>query len=155
MKKIILTILLFIGLNSYAAMLSGKIIHISDGDTVHLLTPDKVTHKIRLNDIDAPESKQAFGNKSKENLKKYIYQKNVVVDYSSKDRYGRILGTIYLNNKDINLQQVKDGYAWVYRDYSKKSEYYKAEETARAMKLGLWTDKNPIEPKEFRKMNRR
>lgn len=114
MKKILLTILLFIGLNSYAAMLSGKVIHISDGDTVHLLTPDKVTHKIRLNDIDAPESKQAFGNKSKENLKKYIYQKNVVVEYKNKDRYGRILGTIYLNNKDINLQQVKDGYAWVY-----------------------------------------
>lgn len=155
MKKILLTILLFIGLNSYAAMLSGKVIHISDGDTVHLLTPDKKTHKIRLNDIDAPESKQAFGNKSKENLKKYIYQKNVVVEYKNKDRYGRILGTIYLNNKDINLQQVKDGYAWVYRQYSKKSEYYKAEETARKMRIGLWTDKNPIEPKEFRKMNRR
>lgn len=155
MKKILFTILLFIGLNSYAVMLSGKIIHISDGDTVHLLTPDKVKYKIRLNDIDAPESKQAFGNKSKENLKKYIYQKNVVVEYKNKDRYGRILGTIYLNNKDINLQQVKDGYAWVYRQYSKKSEYYKAEETARKMRIGLWFDKNPIEPKEFRKMNRR
>lgn len=155
MKKILLTILLFIGLNSYAAMLSGKIIHISDGDTVHLLTPDKKTHKIRLNDIDAPESKQAFGNKSKENLKKYIYQKNVVVEYKNKDRYGRILGTIYLNNKDINLQQVKDGYAWVYRQYSKKSEYYKAEEVARKMRIGLWFDKNPIEPWEFRKINKK
>lgn len=151
MKKTLLTILLFIGLNSYAVMLSGKVIHISDGDTVHLLTPDKVTHKIRLNDIDAPEKKQAFGNKSKENLKKYIYQKNVVVEYKNKDRYGRILGTIYLNNKDINLQQVKDGYAWVYRQYSKKSEYYKAEEVARKMRIGLWFDKNPIEPWIYRK----
>ncbi|MFW3346707.1 thermonuclease family protein, partial [Aliarcobacter butzleri] len=79
------------------------------------LTDKKEKIKIRLNDIDEPESKQAFGNKSKENLKKYIYQKIVVVEYKNKDRYNRILGTIYLNNKDIYLQQVKDGYAWVYR----------------------------------------
>ncbi len=151
MIKNVIIILLLISNNLLSLELKGKIIHISDGDTVHLLTDKKEKIKIRLNDIDAPESKQAFGNKSKENLKKYIYQKNVVVEYKNKDRYGRILGTIYLNNKDINLQQVKDGYAWVYRQYSKKSEYYKAEETARKMRIGLWFDKNPIEPWEFRK----
>ena len=70
--------------------LKGKIIHISDGDTVHLLTDNKEKIKIRLNDIDAPESKQAFGNKSKENLKNYIYQKNVVVEYKNKDKYKRV-----------------------------------------------------------------
>ena len=69
--------------------------HISDGDTVHLLTDKKEKIKIRLNDIDAPENKQAYGNKSKENLKKYIYQKNVVVEYKNKDKYKRVLGTIY------------------------------------------------------------
>ena len=62
-------LLLLISNNLLSLELKGKIIHISDGDTVHLLTDNKEKIKIRLNDIDAPESKQAFGNKSKENLK--------------------------------------------------------------------------------------
>ena len=94
MKHIVIFLLL-ISNNLLSLELKGKIIHISDGDTVHLLTDNKEKIKIRLNDIDAPESKQAFGNKSKENLKNYIYQKNVVVEYKNKDKYKRVLGTIY------------------------------------------------------------
>ncbi|WP_338081387.1 thermonuclease family protein [Aliarcobacter lanthieri] len=108
---------------------------------------------MRLNDIDAPESKQAFGNKSKDNLAKYIAGKTVKVEYKTKDRYKRILGTIYYNNTDINLQQVKDGYAWVYKKYSKNQDYYNAEKVARENKKGLWIDKNPVAPWEFRKKN--
>jgi endonuclease YncB( thermonuclease family) len=67
--KFLLIYLLFI-VNIYANQIKGKVIHISDGDTIHILTTEKEKYKIRLNDIDAPESKQAFGNKSKENLKK-------------------------------------------------------------------------------------
>lgn len=150
--KFILFYLLFI-LSGYlfSNELTGKVIHISDGDTVHILTHEKEKYKIRLNDIDAPENKQDFGNKSKENLKKYIYNKNVSVIYNNKDKYGRILGTIYLNNQDINLQQIKDGFAWVYRKYSKNHFYYKAEKEAQNTKKGLWQDKNPIAPWIYRK----
>ena len=70
MIKNVIIILLLISNNLLSLELKGKIIHISDGDTVHLLTDNKEKIKIRLNNIDAPESKQAFGNKSKENLKK-------------------------------------------------------------------------------------
>ncbi|MCT7467062.1 thermonuclease family protein [Aliarcobacter cryaerophilus] len=149
--KYIILLLLLMSNNLLSLELKGKIIHISDGDTAHLLTDKKEKIKIRLSDIDAPENKQAFGNKSKENLKSYIYQKNVVVEYKDKDKYQRVLGTIYYQNKDINLQQVKDGYAWVYKKYSKKLSYHKAEDEARDKNKGLWSDKNPIEPWEFRK----
>ncbi|MCT7523305.1 thermonuclease family protein [Aliarcobacter cryaerophilus] len=149
--KYIILLLLLMSNNLLSLELKGKIIHISDGDTAHLLTDKKEKIKIRLSDIDAPENKQAFGNKSKENLKSYIYQKNVVVEYKDKDKYQRVLGTIYYQNKDINLQQVKDGYAWVYKKYSKKLSYNKAEDEARDKNKGLWSDKNPIEPWEFRK----
>lgn len=152
--KYTILLLLLISTNLLSLELKGKIIHISDGDTVHLLTDKKEKIKIRLKDIDAPESKQAYGNKSKENLKNYIYQKNVVVEYKNKDKYKRVLGTIYYKNEDINLQQVKDGYAWVYKKYSRNSTYFKAEKEARIKKLGLWSDKNPIEPWEFRKNKR-
>ena len=128
-----------------------KEVKVSDGDTVTILTSDKTQHKIRLNDIDAPEKKQAFGNKSKDNLAKYIAGKTVTVQYQKKDKYKRILGTIYYNNTDINLQQVKDGYAWVYKKYSNNQTYYKAEKLARDKRIGLWIDKNLLEPWEFRK----
>lgn len=152
----------------YSKELKGKVVSIADGDTVIIVVADNSTkskflqppnsqpsskkqYRIRLNDIDAPESKQAFGNKSKENLKNYIYQKDVVVKHESTDKYGRILGTIYYQGKDINLQQVKDGYAWVYRHYSKKQDYIKEEEKARQERKGLWADKNPINPYDFRR----
>ena len=146
-------LLALIILSSYLFSLEliGKVVKVSDGDTVTILTSDKTQHKIRLNDIDAPEKKQAFGNKSKDNLAKYIAGKTVTVQYQKKDKYKRVLGTIYYNNTDINLQQVKDGYAWVYKKYSNNQTYYKAEKIAKDKKVGLWIDKNPISPWEFRK----
>ena len=146
-------LLALIILSSYLFSLEliGKVVKVSDGDTVTILTSDKTQHKIRLNDIDAPEKKQAFGNKSKDNLAKYIAGKTVTVQYQKKDKYKRVLGTIYYNNTDINLQQVKDGYAWVYKKYSNNQTYYKAEKLARDKRVGLWIDKNPLEPWEFRR----
>lgn len=152
MKALFTLILLSSYLLSYE--LIGKVVKVSDGDTITILASDKIQYKIRLNDIDAPEKKQNFGNKSKDNLDKYIAGKTVTVKYDKTDKYKRILGTIYYQNKDINLQQVKDGYAWVYKKYSKNQEYYKAEKLAREKKIGLWSEKNPIEPSEFRKANR-
>ena len=121
--KLLISFLLFFTIYINAAELNGKVIHISDGDTIHVLTNDKKKYKIRLNGIDAPESSQDYGNKSKENLKRYIYNKDVTVTYNSKDQYDRLLGTVYLNKQDINLQQIKDGYAWVYRKYNNDSNY--------------------------------
>ena len=135
--QIVLFILILCS-NANSLELIGKVIKVSDGDTVTILTEYKTQHKIRLNDIDAPEKKQAFGNKSKDNLAKYIAGKTVTVQYQKKDKYKRVLGTIYYNNTDINLQQVKDGYAWVYKKYSNNQTYYKAERTARDKRIGLW-----------------
>src|SRR5574344_2455376 len=139
MIKPLLTLII---LSSYLFSLEliGKVVKVSDGDTITILTEDKTQHKIRLNDIDAPEKKQAFGNKSKDNLAKYIAGKTVTVKYNKTDKYKRILGTIYYNNKDINLQQVKDGYAWVYKKYANNQNYYKEETKAKESKKGLWIE---------------
>lgn len=151
--QIVFYILLFC---TYANSLEliGKVIKVSDGDTITLLTDDKVSHKVRLNDIDAPEKKQAFGNKSRDNLASYIAGEIVTVKYKSKDRYGRVLGTIYFDNLDINLQQIKNGYAWVYKQYSKNQTYYKEEQKAKELKKGLWIEKNAIAPWEFRQQKK-
>lgn len=148
--QIVFYILLFC---TYANSLElvGKVIKVSDGDTVTILTEDKVSHRIRLNDIDAPEKKQPFGNKSRDNLASYIAGEIITVKYKSKDKYGRILGTIYFENLDINLQQIKNGYAWVYKQYSENQTYYQEEQKAKDLKKGLWIAKEPLAPWEYRK----
>lgn len=145
-------IILFIFFNTVlnADMLNGKVVSVIDGDTIKILTKNKTVYKIRLNGIDAPEKSQAFGKKSKANLSKLVAGKVVDIRFKKTDRYGRILGTIFVDNQDINLRQIKDGYAWVYRRYCKRADYYKAEGYARNRKLGLWYDKYPIPPWEYR-----
>jgi endonuclease YncB( thermonuclease family) len=140
---------------SYADILTGKVVSVTDGDTIKVLTKNKTLYKIRLNGIDAPERSQAFGKKSKANLSQLVAARIVDVQYKKTDMYGRILGTVFVDNNDINLRQIEDGYAWVYRRYCKRADYYKAEESARNRKLGLWYDKYPVPPWEYRKRKKK
>ena len=166
-KKLLFLITIGLLTSTQAAELKGKIISIADGDTATLLVLEnkskllkplemekvniKTQYRIRLNDIDAPEKKQPFGNKSRDNLASYIAGEIITVKYKSKDKYGRILGTIYFENLDINLQQIKNGYAWVYKQYSKNQTYYQEEQKAKDLKKGLWIAKEPLAPWEYRK----
>lgn len=90
---------------------SAKVVKVSDGDTITVLTQNKESIKVRLYGIDAPEAKQDFGKVSKEYLSSLIAGKIVEIKSSGQDRYGRILGTIYAGNTDINAKMVEDGYA--------------------------------------------
>lgn len=128
--------------------LSGKAVSIHDGDTITILQ-NKQQIKVRLFGIDAPELKQPYGKKSKQFLANLIAGEVVEVDKNGKDRYKRTIGTIYLNGADINAQMVASGYAWAYRKFSKK--YTAQESKAKSQKLGLWRDKEPIPPWEWRR----
>lgn len=137
--------------SSFALSSSCKVVGVVDGDTIKCLFDNKKLIKIRLANIDAPESKQAFGQVSKYNLSKLIFDKIVQVDLFEKDKYNRLIGKISYQNRDINLEQVKQGYAWVYREFNKNPEYYVAELDAKKNKRGLWLDKYPIYPSIWRK----
>ncbi len=134
--------------------LRGKVVSVADGDTITVLDSENVQHKIRLQGIDAPEKKQAFGTKSKEALSGKIADQEVVVTWKEKDRYGRILGEVMVGRRHINLEMVQDGMAWHYVQYSKSKELTAAETSARAAKRGLWADTEPMPPWEFRKLQR-
>ena len=129
---------------------SGKVVSIADGDTITVLV-DKTQYRIRLVGIDAPESKQTFGTKAKKALADKVFGKEVKVEWSEKDRYKRILGTIFLENRWINKEMVEEGWAWHYTYYSKDQALAAAEKAAKESKKGLWDDPNPIPPWEFRK----
>ncbi len=134
----------------FSGQITGRVISVIDGDTIRILTPDKQNIKIRLNCIDAPEKRMPYGKKSKYHLSDLIFGKEVTVITHGRGHYGRIIGTIILNGRDINLEQVKAGMAWVYRKYCHAPKYYEAEKYAREHKLGLWQDPNPIPPWEWR-----
>lgn len=144
--------------------IEGRVVRVSDGDTVTVLDAAKTQHKIRLLDIDAPESKQAFGQKCREHLASFIAGQAVRVTWKEKDQYGRILGTIWVQQfaaknegapswLNVNLQMVKDGYAWAYH-YTKTPAYLAAMREAKAAKRGLWIDPNAQDPWAFRKAKR-
>lgn len=139
-------LILFLPLLLFA--ISGKVISIHDGDTITILQ-NKQQIKVRLFGIDAPELKQPYGKKSKQFLANLIAGEVVEVEENGKDRYKRTIGTIYLNGADINAQMVANGYAWAYRKFSKK--YAPQESKAKKQGLGLWRDKEPIPPWEWRK----
>jgi endonuclease YncB( thermonuclease family) len=127
----------------------GRVVSVTDGDTIGVLV-NNMERKVRLSDIDAPEKAQAFGSRAKMALSEKVFGKTVKVDVHDKDRYGRYVGTITIDNKNINLEMVKEGYAWWYRQYSKNYEFGKAEIEARNSKNGLWIDPFPIPPWEYR-----
>ena len=156
MKPLFLLSLLFLSLSLFSADIKGKVVAVTDGDTITVLDNlDKGKFRIRLDKIDAPEKKQAFGNKAKQYLSSLIFGKKVSIRYKSIDRYGRILGVVFLDGAEINLQMVQNGYAWHYSYYDKTPAYIQAEKQARAEKKGLWADPNPINPYQFRKSQKK
>lgn len=139
------------------AEIRGKVVGISDGDTITVLDAHNVQHKVRLAGIDSPEKGQAFGNRAKENLSNLVYGKVVTVETKKKDRYGRAVGKVLVDGKDANLEQVKSGFAWHYKEYQReqsaedRSLYASAENSAKSAGRGLWLDKAPVKPDAFRK----
>ena len=126
-----------------------KVIGVSDGDTITVL--DGTTQiKVRLAEIDAPESKQPFGSKAKEVLSDKVFGKYVKLDVIEKDRWGRSVAKVYLGNRHINLEMVQEGFAWNYTQYSKSAAMAEAQEYAKGKKLGLWADRSQTPPWEFR-----
>lgn len=133
----------------------GKVVGIADGDTITLLTENQQL-KIRLAGIDAPERNQDFGQKSKQFLSSLIFGKTVVVNATKIDKYGRIVGQIFHDKLDANLEMVKVGLAWHYKKYETeqvaldRKAYADAEISARNKRQGVWSIPNPIPPWEFR-----
>jgi endonuclease YncB( thermonuclease family) len=146
-----------------------KVTKINDGDTIQAIDSNHLEHRIRLLGIDAPEDGQAFGNRSTQNLSRLVSGKEVRIEWSKEDKYGRFLAIVRLpapdacdppmcrdGQLDINLTQVVDGMAWHYKQYEKdqtqgdRRVYASAEQSARVSSTGLWSDPDPVPPWDFR-----
>lgn len=134
---------------SYASTYEGKVVGVADGDTVTLLMSGRQI-RVRLAEIDAPEKRQPYGQRSKQSLSDLVYGKQVKVNQQDRDRYGRVVGRVYAGGLDVNAEQIKRGMAWIYRKYNRDRSLVALEQEARGAKRGLWSDLNPIPPWEYR-----
>lgn len=156
-KRIFQTLCLCLLLGSASAeTIAGKVVGVADGDTVTVLDATKTQHKIRLSGIDAPENAQPFGQRSKENLSRLVFGKQVEVVTEKMDRYGRSVGKIRVGGVDANLEQISAGLAWHYKKYEREQSaedrgvYARAETAARAAQAGLWRDASQVAPWDWR-----
>lgn len=151
---------------AYDSEIQGRVIAVTDGDTIKVLDANNTSHKIRLNGIDAPEKSQPFGNASRKKLESMVAGKQVLVRSTKYDRYGRVLGNVWVQPADcpqcgktlyVNHAQVLAGMAWWYRYYADdqseedRGRFASAEQEAMARKWGLWADPDPVPPWVWRR----
>ena len=155
-RLFMLVFLLLISVRAPAETLTGRIVGVSDGDTLTLLDAKQVPHKIRGAGIDAPEKKQPFGEKAKSSLSALAYNRAAEADCRKIDRYRRKVCVVFVGGKDVGLEQIRSGMAWWYRQYAKEQtpqeriDYEHAEAQAKRHRDGFWSDPNPIPPWEWR-----
>ena len=155
--------------NLNAATLNGRVVGITDGDTIVVIDADRARHKVRLAAVDAPEPKQAFGTRAKQNLSNMVFGKDVSIEWKKRDRNERIVGKVWVQptdcptcgkTLDAGHAQIIAGFAWWYRTYAKEQSaedqgrYKSAEDEAGLRKWGLWGDAEPVPPWEWRKLRR-
>ena len=139
--------------NEPVAAVVGKVVKVVDGDTLHVYS-NKGTYKIRLSGIDAPERGQAYGKRAKEHLEFLVAGKQVIAIVESKDRYGRYVASVKVESKDVCAEMLTAGYAWHYKQYDNNKYYDELQREAKKAKRGLWLDKKPQAPWEYRKEQR-
>lgn len=148
---VLLLFQLFLIRHLHAAPVAARCVGVTDGDTVTLLA-DGRQEKVRLYGIDAPEKRQAYGKRARQYASLLVFGRQVLLDRTDTDRYGRTVGWIYLGHgRSLNAELLRAGLAWHYAAYSRDASLARLEREARLARRGLWMDPFPVPPWEFRK----
>lgn len=133
----------------------GDVVAVHDGDTLTAIIDGK-EQRLRLFGIDAPELAQKHGKSSQKNLQQLVQGKTLRIEIVNKDKFSRPVVKIWADEKNINAAMVEKGWAWWYAQYAPQwIELKNLETTARQQRLGLWQDKHPTPPWEFRQETKR
>jgi len=123
---------------------------VHDGDTVTCLDEQGRPQKIRLQGIDAPEHGQPYGDAARRGLAGKLAGGTVRVEGTDRDQHGRLLGTLWIDDRDLNRELVAEGLAWAFGGFATDDELVAAEAAARRQRRGLWADQQPVEPRQWR-----
>lgn len=154
--KNLTVLLLLFSFQLHAEVLHGKVVGVTDGDTLTVLV-NREPIKVRIAGIDAPEKGQPFGNKAKTGLSNLVFGQVVRIEKEKLDKYGRTIGKVFVDNTvDVGGSMVAYGYAWVYRKFARDQTLYDYEKTAKSKKLGIWSlpTNQQIPPWKWRKQKR-
>lgn len=158
MTRIVFSLLFLLLLSVPAWALSGRVVGVTDGDTITVLTADRQQVRVRLYGIDCPEKKQAYGDRARDFVGSAVFGRDVQVEVVGHDRYGRTLGIVSRpGGRVLNRELLVNGLAWVYKKYCKRPEcaqWSDDEAAARSTRRGLWCHENPLPPWEWRKTTR-
>jgi micrococcal nuclease len=152
-----IALLLLLWLSALPALaqgtLTGKVVGVSDGDTLTVLVDGRRQVKVRLHGIDAPESHQAYGSRAKQFTSEAAFGQAVRVQVQDTDRYGRSVALVFLHDgQSLNQALLRAGMAWWYRQYAPNDRTFQAlEEEARRARRGLWSEPDPVPPWSFRR----
>ena len=123
---------------------------VHDGDTVTCLDAAGQPQKIRLQGIDAPEFDQPHGREARQALAAKLAGGAVRVEGAARDQHGRLLGTLWLGDRDLNRELVAEGHAWVFGGFAPDPDLIAAESEARKAGRGLWAAPHPLAPERWR-----
>ncbi|MDO4628632.1 MAG: thermonuclease family protein [Planctomycetia bacterium] len=140
--------------------LTGVVTRVADGDTLNLRVQNGETYRIRCQAVDAPELNQEFGQQARATYNELVYRKTVRVEVDKTDKFGRIVGRIWCKDPasgtwfDVEEVMLKRGMVWHYTRYNHEQKLINAEAEARRNCVGLWSQKNPKKPEDWRIQNR-
>ncbi len=155
--RFVLIVMALLSLSAHAVTLTGRVVSIADGDTLTLLDVENQQHTIRLSGIDAPETAQDFGQQAKTSLSAMAFSQPARAECRKPDRYQQEICVVFVDSKDVGLEQIRNGMAWWYQKYSKdqtqqeRADYAQAEFKAKIYRNGLWNSKNPTPPWKWRR----
>jgi endonuclease YncB( thermonuclease family) len=133
----------------------GRVVGITDGDTITVLHA-RHAETVRLLGVDAPEKRQAYGDRARRFTAELVFDRTVTVRAAGRDRNGRLLGEVVLpDGRSLNEELVRAGYAWWFRRYSRDGTLARLEQEAREQRRGLWADEAPTAPWAYRANGRR
>lgn len=151
MRLFLLVLSIFYGQLASAEIFSAKVLAVLDGDTVLIIRVGHAPEKVRLVNIDAPEKDQAFGAQSTQSLSGMVLKRQVKIEVKSLDHYGRLLGNIAVDGREVNAEQVRRGMAWEYSGYNKNHRFVILQNEAQQARRGLWQQTAPLAPWQWRK----
>lgn len=133
------------------ALLVALVVGVTDGDTLTALSEQREQIKIRIAEIDAPESRQPFGAASKRSLSDLCFKVRAEIRPQKTDRYGRTVARVKCRGEDASAHQVRTGMAWVFERYASDRRLFRLQDDAKAAGRGLWSERTPVPPWEWRK----
>ena len=144
----------FLSCKFFQTDFQAKVVAVKDGDSIEVIDSNQQQFIIRLSHVDCPEYSQPYSKAAKRFTSDFCFQKNITLEQTDTDRYGRLVCEVFVDGKSLNLALVENGLAWHHTRYSDDIDFAEAEEEAREKKIGLWADPDPVPPWEWRKEQR-